>query len=168
MKKHEAEKKEAVRTEDSRPKLDTTKLRREGRQKDVLDELEQKPPAVSAGAIDRVVDLAFNPSRDKIREVTVIDRVQGRLLPQLDIIDLMWQHIIEVAAYRQDAVEFVKAYKKSRPVPPNLIEEFTYRTAQWQKSIGGQNLKSAVDLALAETETRGEEESPVGADGFRD
>lgn len=114
----------------------------------------QGPLPVSAGPIDKVIDLAFNPSRDKIREVTSIDRIQGRLLPQLDIIDLMWQHITEIATFRQDADEYERTFKRKHPVPPNLIEEFTYRTAQWQKSVQGMNLKSAIDLALAETETK--------------
>lgn len=122
---------------------------------------------VSAGVIDRVVDLAFNPSRDKIREVTVVDRLQGRLLPQLDVLDMTWQYIIEVAVYRQDPAEYEREFKRVHPIPPNLIEEFTYRTAQWQKSIQGSNLKSAVDLALAEVESRGAEDIE-GIDAWKD
>lgn len=115
-----------------------------------------REPKITAGSIDKVVDLAFNPSRDKIREVTVIDRMQGRLLPQLDLIDLMWQYVIEVATFRYDEELYKTNYPESDyPIPPNLIEEFTYRTAQWQKSVGGKNLQSAIDLALAETETAG-------------
>lgn len=121
----------------------------------------QEPPSVSAGPIDKVIDLAFNPSRDKIREVTSIDRIQGRLLPQLDIIDMMWQYIVEISAFRQDADVYATTYKRKRPLQPNLIEEFTYRTAQWQKSIQGMNLKSAIDLALAETETRSNREEDM-------
>lgn len=127
----------------------------------------KEPPAITAGPIDRVTDLIFNPSRDKIREVTVIDRIQGRLLPQLDIIDLMWQYIIEIATYRQDAVNYALVYGKDRPEPPNLHGEFTYRSAQWQKSVGGSNLKSGVDITLAEIETRSDEGGePLGGHGF--
>jgi hypothetical protein len=132
-------------------------------------EKEKGPPSVTAGAIEKIVDIALNPSRDKAREFTVIDRMQGRLLPQLDLIDLVWQYAIEIAAYRQDASEYEEVYNKKKPIPPNLIDEFTYRTAQWQKSIGGQNLKSAIDLALAETEARtGEEGDFSGADIFEE
>ncbi len=131
------------------------------------EESEPKPEPVSAGPIDRVVDLAFNPTREKIKEMTVISVEQGRLLPQLDIIDLMWQHVIEVATFRQDQDAYARVYGRPRPVPPNLIEEFTYSTAQWQKSIGGTNLESATNIALAEIETRGDAEGDgLGSDGF--
>lgn len=139
----------------------TQELARRKRESAASAKPEPKPIPVSAGAIDRVVDYAFNPSRDKIREVTSIDRIQGRLLPQLDILDIVWQHITEIALFRQDSDEYEHMFEKKRPVPPNLIDEFTYRTAQWQKSVGGANLKSAIDLALAETESRAAED-----DGF--
>ena len=126
------------------------------------------PPSVSAGTIDRVVDLAFNPSRDKIREMTSIDRIQGRLLPQLDVLSMMWQYIIGVAFFRQDADEYKRVFKEEMPLPPDIVGEFTYRTAQWQKSVQGMNLRSAVDLALAEVETRGEEDKEFGADAWKD
>ena len=109
---------------------------------------------VSAGAIDKVIDYAFNPSREKIREMTIIDRMQARLLPQLDLISLQWQYTIEIAIYRQDSNEYEKLYKKKKPTPPNLIDEYMYRVAQWQKSREGKNLERAIDLALAETEAR--------------
>lgn len=138
-------------------------LKRKGKGIGTEEEDKKEPVPVSAGAIDKIIDLAFNPSREKIREVTSVDRMQGRLLPQLDIVDLMWQHTIEIAEYRQNAVLYNKVYKRKKPSIPSLIEEFIYRTAQWQKSIQGMNLKSAVDLALAETEARMEKEGePLG------
>ena len=124
-----------------------------------------EPPALTGGAIDKIVDLALNPSRETIRGFTNIDRIQGKLLPQLDIIDLVWQYITEIAAYRLDAVEYERVYKHKRPTPPNLIDEFTYRTAQWQKSVQGKSLQSAIDLALAETETRGGDEGDIYGHG---
>ncbi len=130
-------------------------------------EAEPKPEPVSAGPVDRIVDLVYNPTREKIKEMTFISVEQGRLLPQLDIIDLMWQHVIEVATFRQDQDAYAVAYGRPRPIPPNLIEEFTYSTAQWQKSIGGTNLKSATDIALAEIETKGEAEGDgLGSDSY--
>lgn len=134
-------------------------IRRKKREEE--EEKEGAPPPVSAGAIERIIDLAFNPSREKIREVTSVDRMQGRLLPQLDLVDTMWEYAIEVAAFRQDANYYKQIYKKKRPSLPSLISEFIYRTAQWQKSVQGMNLKSAVDLALAETEARAGEEGDV-------
>ena len=122
---------------------------------------------VSAGPIDKVIDLAFNPSREKIREMTVIDRLQARLLPQLDLISLQWQYTIEIALYRQNSNEYKKVYKKEQPTPPNLLEEYSYRLAQWQKSRDGKNLDRAIDLALAETEAKaGDEEYGDKADKY--
>jgi len=125
-------------------------------------EAEEKALSVTAGVINRIVDFAFNPTRDKIREVTSIDRIQGHLLPQLDIVDVVWQYVIEIALFRQDVDEYERLFKKKRPIPPNLIDEFTYRTAQWQKSIQGVNLRSAIDIALAETEARTGDEEGLG------
>ena len=126
-----------------------------------------KAVSVSAGAIDKVIDYAFNPTREKIREMTIIDRLQARLLPQLDLISLQWQYTIEIALYRQDSNEYKKIHKKSQPTPPNLLEEYTYRVAQWQKSREGKNLDRAIDLALAETEAKaGEDDFGKGADDY--
>ena len=57
---------------------------------------------------------------------------------------------------------------RTREMMFGLIDEFTYRTAQWQKSVQGKNLERAIDLALAETETKtGLEDDFTGADAFR-
>src|SRR3989304_8806107 len=109
--------------------VDPTLLRRVRPAK--VEDSKPEPPPLTSGAIDKIVDLALNPSRETIRGFTNIDRIQGKLLPQLDIIDLVWQYIIEIAAYRQDAVEYTRVYKYKRPVPPNLIDTFTYRPAPW-------------------------------------
>jgi len=123
------------------------------------DQKVEEEVKVSAGAIDKVIDYAFNPTREKIREMTIIDRLQARLLPQLDLISLQWQYTIEIALYRQDSNEYEKIYKRKAPIPPDLLEVYMYRVAQWQKSREGKNLDRAIDLALAETEARaGEEE----------
>lgn len=127
------------------------------------DEGGQEEVSVSAGPVDKVIELAFNPSREKIREVTVIDRIQGRLFPLLDVINLGRQYVLEIALYRQDEEEYKKNFKQSRPVSPNLLDELLFRTAQWQKSVAGKNLERAIDIALAETENKaGEEDSGYG------
>lgn len=136
-----------------KPKIDPSKLKRTNPTVEV-----EKPEGVSQGVVDRVIDLAFNPSREKIREVTIIDRVQGRLLPQLDLVADMWNYVKEVALFRKDANLYKEVFKKDHPVPPMLIDEFMYRTAQWQKSVQGKNLERATDIALAETEVRGDED----------
>lgn len=134
------------------------------------EEVEEEVAAISAGPVDKVIELAFNPTRDKIREVTIIDRIQGRLFPQLDMINLGRRYCLEVAYYRQDKENFKRLFKKDSPIQPDLIDEFQYRTAQWQKSIAGKNLERAIDLALAETEAKVGDEEPggYGADAFKE
>lgn len=128
----------------------------------------KEPESVTQGSVDKVIDLAFNPTREKIREVTVIDRLQARLLPQLDMIGLVWQYCIEIALCRQNYEDYESTYKRDKPIPPNLLDEFMYRTAQWQKSVGGKNLERATDIALAETETRGDSLGDVDSDGWKE
>lgn len=135
------------------------------------EEEDGKKDVAISSPIDRVIDLAFNPSRDKIREVTIVDRIQGRLFPLLDVINAGQQYILETALYRQSAVEYKKLFKQPRPIPPNFLDELLYRTAQWQKSVGGKNLERAIDIALAETETRAPDEGDVfgkGSGGYED
>lgn len=129
----------------------------------------EKPPAVTAGPIEKVVDYLFNPSDDKQREVTSIDRIQGRLLPQLDVVDMMWGYAIEISVYRWDAIEYEKLYDKESPIPPNPVREFIRRTAQWQKSIQAMGLKSGLGIAQAEAESRmSEGEEPLIGHEFED
>src|SRR3990167_7229156 len=101
------------------PPLDPALLRRSKSEK--KEEPKPEPLPLTSGAIDKIVDLALNPSRETIRGFTNIDRKIGRLLPQLDIIDLVWQYIIEVAAYRRDTEEYERVYKQKMPKIPNLI-----------------------------------------------
>ncbi len=146
-------------------KIDPKKIKRNKPVEPKVEESEEVK--VSAGAIDKVIDYAFNPTREKIREMTIIDRLQARLLPQLDLISLQWQYTIEIALYRQDSKEYERLYNKKQPAPPDLLEVYMYRVAQWQKSREGKNLDRAIDLALAETEARaGEEEFGKGADDY--
>lgn len=120
---------------------------------------EQPEPApVSAGPVDKLIDYVMNPTRDKIREVTVIDRWQARLLPQLDMIIAARSYVLEVAEYRQDSSAYADKYDKPRPVMPNLLDELVYRTAQWNKSVQGKNLDRAMDIALADIETKGNDD----------
>ena len=125
---------------------------------------EEIPASVSAGPVDKVIELAFNPSRDKIREVTVVDRMQGRLFPQIDMVNMLLHYCLEIAFYRQDKEEYKKKFNRTRPVPPDAMDEFLFRTAQWQKSVAGRNLDRAIDIALAETEAKAEMEEPYDTD----
>ena len=146
-------------------KINAEKLKRNKPIEEKREDVEEVK--VSAGAIDKVIDYAFNPTREKIREMTIIDRLQARLLPQLDLISLQWQYSIEIALYRQDSNEYEKLYNKKQPTPPDLLEVYMYRVAQWQKSREGKNLDRAIDLALAETEAKaGEEDFGKDADKY--
>ena len=115
-------------------------------------------PRVTAGSIDKVIDLAFNPTRDKIREVTIIDRMQGRLLPQLDMLSSLMDYVMEVAEYRESPEAYMVKYERAVPISQELVKEYMYRLAQWQKSVSGRNLERATDIALAETESQKERE----------
>lgn len=156
--------------DDGRPlrsKIAPARLKRSN--KEVVLEEEPKATAVSLGPVDKVIELAFNPTREKIREVTIIDRVQGRLFPILDMIITGRDYILEVAMFREDAAEYRGAFKRERPICPNLLDEFMFRSAQWQKSVQGKNLERATDIALAETESKGvEEEITGGADAWKE
>ena len=145
------------------------KLKR-NKPKEVDDDKEvNKTPAVSAGTIDKITDYAFNPSRDSIRSVTIVDRMQGRLFPQLDMINMGRAYIIEIATYRQDKDVYKQKFKKERPVPPDLLDEFIFRTAQWSKSIAGVNLNRMIDIVLAEKEANaGEDEFGKANDFYKD
>jgi len=152
MVKKPATKEEPRKDTASKLEIDPNRLKRSRAL--VVDDPGPLPLSVSAGAVDKVIDLAFNPTREKIREVTIIDRMQGRLFPQLDMINTGRQYCLEIAFYRQDKEAYRIKFNKPKPTPPDLLDEFIFRTAQWQKSVAGKNLERATDIALAETETR--------------
>ena len=134
-------------------KIDRSKVGDLKRNKANVEPLkEEKPAPVNQGAIDKITDYMFNPSKDKIREVTNIDRLQSRWLPQLDVNNEMWGYMLEVAAYNTDYDSYKEEYDQEYPEPPNVYDTFLYRTAQWQKSVAAMNLKAGMELALAEKE----------------
>ncbi len=142
--------------------IDPNKLKRPQKEDEDDDNGDKSNESVTAGAVNKVIDLMFNPTREKIREVTIVDRVQGRLFPQLDMINYMRKYCVEIAYFRQDANQYKKAFKHIRPLPPEPLDEFVYRTAQWQKSVLGKNLERGTDIALAEVETKGMEDEDYG------
>jgi len=141
-----------------KPKLDL-------RRKKAHTEEEPVPesPAPVSSPIEKALDLAFNPSREKLPEVTIIDRMQGRLFPVIDVLNIMWADVLEVAHYRQDKDEYRRVFRRSKPVSLNWLAELLFHTAQWQKSVQGTNLTKITDIALAEVETRaGDEGEGIG------
>jgi hypothetical protein len=121
--------------------------------------LRREKESVTQGAIDRVIDLAFNPSREKLREVTIIDRMQGRLFPLIDTTNFMMMECLKIAIYRQSPNQYMEIFEEECPSPiSDPMGEYLIRTAQWQKSVAGKNLERATDIALAETEKGTEED----------
>ena len=119
-----------------------------------------EPPSVSSPIGKSVVDLAYNPSRDKLREFTIIDSTQARLLPLLDTVNHMFQYVLEVAQYRYDPSAYRQMFAeegKEYPEQPDCIEHLIHRTAQWQKSRGGKNLEGITQLAVTEKENEAQE-----------
>lgn len=134
-------------------KLANVKLTRSSR-KEQPEYPEKPPPPVSSGDVGKIMDFMFNPSRDSIRTVTIIDRMQGQLLPQLDLANSVYHYLIEVATYRMNCDLYAEQYKQIRPKQPDIIDDFVFRTAQWQKSVGGVNLNKGVEVVLADMESR--------------
>ncbi len=119
-----------------------------------------EPPSVSSPIGKSVVDLAYNPSNDKLREFTIIDSTQARLLPLLDTVNHMFQYVLEVAQYRYDPQAYRQIFAedgKEYPEQPDCIEHLIHRTAQWQKSRGGKNLEGITQLAVTEKENEAQE-----------
>lgn len=145
--------------------IDKSRLRRKNPPVEKRKSKEEATP-VSAGAVGKIADYIYNPTREKMREVTIIDRMQGRLFPQLDMVNTGRAYCLEIAAYRQDPEAYEETFDKERPQPPDLIDEFLYRTAQWQRSVGGKSLERGNDVLLAEVETRvDEDEEGYGSKG---
>jgi len=140
--------------------VDPSRLKRDKPPLSVADD-RPEPMSVSAGPVDKALELAFNANRDKIREVTIIDRMQGRMFPQLDMIDTLRSYCIEIAYYRMDAKKYTEAFGKPYPVAPNALEELLHRTAQWQKSVEGINLGKLTEIAMAEMESRSTEDDDI-------
>jgi hypothetical protein len=82
----------------------------------------------------------------------------------------MWEYCVEISSCRYDEVAWRKNYKPEgdSPMPKNLHKLFIFVLAQCNKSLGGQNLKSAIDLALADVETRNNDAGGgnLGGSGF--
>ena len=149
-------------SEEQTPRIDVSKLRRK-KQEPTEDVDTERVIPVSAGPVEKAMELAFNPSDEMLPSVTVIDKFQGRLFPLIDLINIMWDDVLQVAHYRQDKDEYRRVFKRTKPISANWLWELLHSTAKWQKSIGGTNLTKITDIALAETESRaGDEGDGIG------
>jgi len=146
----------ADKKEDIKAKLDTDKLKRSIPPK--KEKPVKEPVVVTQGAIGMVTDFMFNPTRDSIRSATVIDRMQGRFFPQLDMINLMFGYYLEMACYRENPDYYAEAFEKEYPEHPNPMEELMYRTAQWQRSVGGKTMNEGLEIVKVEKEAQAQED----------
>ena len=137
--------------------------RREAERKD-----KKEPSPVSLGPVGAIVDALINTAPDKILELTDFDRNQVTLIPQLRIIDEMWENCIEVAEFREDATHYKQKYDKDYPIPGNMMRRFVFLLAQCRRSLGGKTQKALEDLALADLETRAEDREALGGSAFDD
>lgn len=145
--------------------IDPNKLRR-SRRDDREDVVTTKAESVSAGPIDKVIELAFNPSPDKLKEVTIIDRMQGRTFPLIDTMGSLFLDCIKISLYRQSPEDYKKLFTEEHPpLVFDIMGVYLIKTAQWQKSIAGKNLERATDIALAETEKETGDEDRYGSIG---
>jgi len=124
------------------------------RKADEADKEANKELSVSAGPVDKIVDVLINPAPHMILGFTDFDRNQVALIPQLGIIDDVWEHCIEIVAHNENPTQYEEKYKKVYPVLENPIKRFVYLLAQCRRSLGGKTQKALEDLALADLESR--------------
>jgi len=140
-------------------KIDPEKLKtKPKRGEEEGDEEPQEPKPIAQSIGNRAIDLAYNPEWEALRSVTVIDYMQGRLFPIIDMILSGQQYLMEVVTYRNSREDYYRLYRKGKPkTPPQmpaLLEELLKRTAQWQKSVKGTALDKLTLLAQTEIEAQ--------------
>ena len=139
--------------------------RRKSRQHDEDEDKPTPSPPVSLGPAGAIVDALINTSPEKLLELTDFDRNQVSLVPQVVVIDDMWDYIEQVLAYRTDKEQYPKHHDSQKlPRIPDTSGKFVHVLAQTRRSLGGKMKKALEDMALAELETKSMDEG-VGRDG---
>ena len=137
-------------------------------QEDTGDKPAPSPP-VSLGPAGAIVDALINTAPEKMLELTDFDRNQVSLIPQVVVIDDMWDYIEQVLAYRTDNVRFEKIHRRKLPEIPDTSGKFVHVLAQCRRSLGGKMKKALEDMALAELETKANDDmGGVGGHDFED
>jgi len=126
------------------------------------------PPPVSLGPAGAIVDALINTSPEKLLELTDFDRNQVTLVPQVVVIDDMWDYVEQVVAYRMDKEHYKKTYKRTFPDIPDTSGRFVHVLAQCRRSLGGKMKKALEDMALAELETKSMDDGAIGGHDFED
>lgn len=173
--KIEKEKTKVVTENTSKRDTDLEKLksvleqRRKSKQQDDDSDVALPPPPVSLGPAGAIVDALINTAPEKLLELTDFDRNQVSLVPQVVVIDDMWDYVEQVASYRRDKDHYLKTFKRKFPEIPDTSGKFVHVLAQCRRSLGGKMKKALEDMALAELETKSMEEgASLGSRDFED
>jgi len=143
--------------------------RRRSKESDDTIDVPTPSPPVSLGPAGAIVDALINTSPEKLLELTDFDRNQVSLVPQVVVMDDMWDYIEQVLSYRTDNVHYSKTYKHKLPEVPDTSGRFVHVLAQCRRSLGGKMKKALEDMALAELETKANDDiGGVGGHDFED
>ena len=135
--------------------------RKERKQQEESDKPPQYPP-VSLGPAGAVVDALLNTTPEKMLEFTDLDLNQVTLIPQVLVTDDMWDYLEQIALFRSNRTLFDATYKIKLPKTPNTASKFVLILAQCRRSLGGKTQKALEDLALADLETRNNNDEGMG------
>ena len=124
------------------------------------------PPQVSLGPAGAIVDALINTSPEKMLELTDFDRNQVTLVPQVVVIDDMWDYIEQVAFYHTtNDSHYFKTFHRKFPEIPDTSGKFVHVLAQCRRSLGGKMKRALEDMALAELETKSMDDGMGGVGG---
>jgi len=145
-------------------------MRRRSRQEEDGVDKPEVPPPVSLGPAGAIVDALINTSPEKLLELTDFDRNQVSLVPQVVVIDDMWDYIEQVLAYRTNKDDYPVHHNGQKlPKIPDTSGKFVHVLAQTRRSLGGKMKKALEDMALAELETKSMDDTGgVGGHDFED
>jgi len=142
--------------------------RRKSKQQDDDVDVAPPPPPVSLGPAGAIVDALINTAPEKLLELTDFDRNQVSLVPQVVVIDDMWDYIEQVLSCRTDSGHYNKTFKRKFPEIPDTSGKFVHVLAQCRRSLGGKMKKALEDMALAELETKSMDEGMTSGPDFED
>jgi hypothetical protein len=147
-----------------RPSLDELKSTLSSR-KDRLIKLKQeavpedKPKPITEGPVDKITEVLVNPTPEMLLSITDFDRNQVSLIPQIVAIEDLWDYLEKVAIFRSDRDQYEKLYRNKYPETPDTAGQYITVLARCRRSLGAKTQKAFEDLALADLETRNNEDS---------
>jgi hypothetical protein len=147
----------------SRPSLDELKSSLSSR-KDKLAKLRQeavpedKPKQISEGPVDKITEVLVNPTPEMLLSITDLDRNQVSLIPQIIALEDLWDYLEQVTVFRSDRDQYEKLYHNKYPETPDTSGKYITVLARCRRSLGAKTQKAFEDLALADLETRNNED----------